>query len=40
MLKRNFSRWDMSNRFTWSKLKWLFWRAEFYPANQNNLKSF
>jgi len=26
--------------FTWSKQKWLFWRAGFYPANQNNLKSF
>jgi len=22
-----------------SKQKWLFWRAGFYPANQNNLKS-
>jgi len=25
--------------FTWSKQKWLFWRAGFYPANQNCLKS-
>jgi len=25
--------------FTWSKQKWLFWRASFYPANQSNLKS-
>jgi len=24
--------------FTWSKQKWLFWRASFYPANQSNLK--
>jgi len=23
----------------WSKQKWLFWRAGFYPANQSNLKS-
>jgi len=23
--------------FTWSKQKWLFWRAGFYPANQRNL---
>jgi len=23
--------------FTWSKQKWLFWRAGFYPANQSNL---
>jgi len=23
--------------FTWSKQKWLFWRAVFYSANQNNL---
>jgi len=26
--------------FTWSKQKWHFWRAGFYPANQSNLKSF
>jgi len=26
--------------FTWSKQKWLFWRAGFYPANESNLKSF
>jgi len=26
--------------FTWSKQKWLFWRAGFYPANQSDLKSF
>jgi len=26
--------------FTWSKQKWLFWRAGFYSANQSNLKSF
>jgi len=25
--------------FTWSKQKWLFWRAGFYPANQRFLKS-
>jgi len=23
--------------FTWSKQKWLFWRAGFYPANHRNL---
>jgi len=23
-----------------AKQKWLFWRADFYPANQSNLKSF
>jgi len=28
------------SQFTWSKQKWLFWRAGFYPANQNKLKSF
>jgi len=26
--------------FTWSKQKWFFWRAGFYPSNQNNLKSY
>jgi len=26
--------------FTWSKRKWLFRRASFYPTNQNNLKRF
>jgi len=26
--------------FTRSKQKWLFWRADFYLANQSNLKSF
>jgi len=29
-----------SSQFIWSKQKWLFWRADFYPSNQNNLKSF
>jgi len=23
--------------FTWSKQKWPFWRAGFYPANQSDL---
>jgi len=32
--------WCIYSLFTWSKQKWLFWRAGFYPANQNNLKSF
>jgi len=31
---------DTINLFTWSKQKWLFWRAGFYLANQNNLKNF
>jgi len=26
--------------FTWSKQKWLFWRAGFFPANQCILKTF
>jgi len=26
--------------FTWSKQKWLFWRAGLYLANRSNLKSF
>jgi len=25
--------------FTWSKQKWILWRAGVYPANQSNLKS-
>jgi len=31
---------DTYNLFTWSKQKWLFWRAGFYLANLSNLKSF
>jgi len=30
--------YNIISLFTWSKQKWLFWRAGFYPANQNNLK--
>jgi len=26
--------------FTWSKQKWFFWRASFFPANQGFLKTF
>jgi len=32
--------WNTLSLFTWSKQKWLFWRAGFYPANQRSLKSF
>jgi len=28
---------DTISLFTWSKQKWLFWRAGFHPANQSNL---
>jgi len=28
------------NLFTWSKQKWLFWRAGFYLTSPSNLKSF
>jgi len=28
------------NLFTWSKQKRLFWRAGFYPVNQNFLNTF
>jgi len=27
----------INSLFTWSKQKWLFWRAGFYPANQSCL---
>jgi len=38
-LKRHFSRkcTDTYSLFTWSKQKWLFWRAGFFPANQREL---
>jgi len=36
MTKSNF--WKIAfSLFTWSKQKWLVWRAGFYPANQSNL---
>jgi len=31
---------DTFSLFTWSKQKWLFWRPDFNPANQSNLKVF
>jgi len=33
--------WILFNSlFTWSKQKWLFWRASFFPVNQGFLKTF
>jgi len=28
------------SQFTWSKQKWLFWRADFFTANQSFMNTF
>jgi len=48
MLKKNFietfrrlwTNWKWQLACLHDQNKWIFWRAGFYPANQNNLKSF
>jgi len=35
----NYLKWDIISLYTWSKQKWLFWRAGFHSTNQSNLES-